>query len=85
MLHSEAPQAVWYALFGFDLLPLLFDVPGRIVAHVHLPFTSWLAIAVKYLVLANGLFEPPVHLFEAAVLVCFQVIGNTDDVAEVVE
>ena len=85
MLHAETPQAIWDTLLRLELLPLLFDVPGGVIAHVHLPLTFRLAIAVKYLMLADGIFESPIHLFEAAMLICFQVLRNPDGVAEVIE
>ena len=85
MLHAETPQPIWDTLFRFDLLPLLFDVPGGIIAHMHLPLTPRLTIAVEYLMLADGILESPIHLFEAAVLICFQVVRDPDGVTEVIE
>ena len=85
MLHAETPQAIRDTLIRLELLPHLFDVPGGVIAHVHLPLTFRLTIAVEYLMLAYGILESPIHLFEAAVLICFQVVRDPDGVAEVIE
>ena len=85
MLHAETPQPIWDTLFRLDLLPFLFDVPGGVIAHVHLPLVLRLTISVKYLMLADGILESPIHLFEAAVLICLQVLRDSDGVAEVIE
>ena len=85
MLHAKTPQPIWDTLFHLELLPFLFGVPGGIIAHVHLPLALRLTIAVEYLMLADGILESPIHLFEAAVLICFQVVRDPDGVTEVIE